>query len=293
MQRPQQRPPASSHNSAAASARTVQWREHEDPSGRTYISNTSTGATRWLWSRHRDTKTNRDYIANFLTGERQWVTAQNQHLCPVPKGPPESTATASPPKQTRAGAGGRKVGAKSATAKLAASMAIARQKCGPNEEPIRNQISGRIDIRNRVTGAIRTIFEPTPGGPPAAVLLLQRTYRMRAVHSTEIGDKLRALRTSLANVEAFVSSGKYDLNQLCHIASTASTVDIVKRKKAAELLLQLGEVITQAMLKVDGIESQGNEVIRNVRKRCVKRLLKLTDMVEDAREKLTAQLSKA
>lgn len=259
----------------------VQWREHKDPHGRIYLSNPVTGETRWLWTRHRDNAKGLDYIANHITGEREWVTAANEHLCPKPKGPPVSGTRTS----TRSMSGG-KVGSKSATAQLAAAMALARQQCRPNESPMRNPISGRIDIRNNTTGAIRTIVNRTPSNTSTALILVQRTFRMIVLRRIKITDKLQTLRDAVQNVESFIAPGKkYDLASLRRVAESSSATSS-ERKVAAELLLQLGEVVTQAMLKVDGIESQGCDRVRMHRKRSVKRLLALSDLIEEARGKL-------
>ena len=260
----------------------TQWRQHKDQHGRVYLSNPVTGETRWLWTRHRDNKKGLDYIANYITGEREWVTPANEHLCPKPKGPPVSGTRSA----TRSKTGG-KVGAQSATAQLAATMALARQQCGPNESPVRNPVSGRIDIRNNATGTIRTVVKRTPNTTSAALLLVQRTLRMIALRRIKITDKLHTLRNAVENVESFIAPGKkYDLASLRRIADSSSATPN-ERKAAAELLLQLGELVTQTMLKVDGIESHGFNVVKIHRKRSVKRLLELSDSIEEARSKLT------
>lgn len=167
-------------------------------------------------------------------------------------------------------------------------MAYARQQCRPNESPIRNPISGRIDIRNNTTGAIRTIVSRTPRNNSDAILLVQRSIRMFVLHraNKKITEKLKTLPDAVENVESYIATGKkYDLASLRHItASNSSTRS--DRKVAAELLLQLGEEVTETMLKVDGIESQGCDRVRMNRKRSVKRLLALSDLIEEARGKL-------
>lgn len=168
-------------------------------------------------------------------------------------------------------------------------MLLAKQQCGPHEEPIRNSVSGRIDIRNKSTGAIRPLFSVTPGGAPAAATLIQRTSRLRiaqSVYKTVLFNKLRTLRNAVSEVQNLVATGnKYDLDALSRVSETPQSSS-TERTRAAELLLQINELVTQAMLKVDSVESQGNEIIRTHRRASVKRLLALTESIETARAKL-------
>lgn len=276
------------------------WREHRDQNGFVYLSNPITGDRRWLWTRHHDPSTRRDYIYNVATGKRDWVTRANEHLCPRPTTAPQSSrapASNGAPRGRGRGRGGRGRGAQRGGGRsgsrgggagansAAARLVAAKKQCGPNEYPVRNP-AGRLEIRNRATGAVRAIFTPVKGGPPVAALLIQRAYQALAVRRVGLVSELRALANEVANVDKLVAPGtKYDIAELQRISNDARGTRAVKAD-ASTRLLQLGEVITQAMLKVDGFESHGFSIIRNHRKSSVNRLLALTDIVEKTRAKL-------
>lgn len=280
------------------------WREHRDPNGFVYLSNPMTGERRWLWSRHHDPTTKRDYMYNVATGKRDWVTSTNEHLCPRPTTAPQSTRSqtrspagsaprGSPRGGPRAAPRGSSRGGPRAAAPdgnpVLIELAEARKQCGPDEFVVRNPTSGKLELRNRVTGVMRPFIMETKGGPPAAALLIQRAYRALAVRRVLLPAKLRALKDAVADINALVAPGtKYDLAELRRVASN-SVAPLAKKTEAADRLLHLGEILTQAMLKLDGFESHGFDIIRNHRKRSVKRIISLTEAVEDARAKLKSK----
>ena len=94
--------------------------------------------------------------------------------------------------------------------------------------------------------------------------------------------KVQTLNKILDDVKTITSSSKYDMKYLRSLTNDGSE----KAKDGSQRLLELSEYLTQQMLKVDGVSSDGNEMIRLRRKEVVKTIIGLTDEVDELRKKL-------
>lgn len=124
---------------------------------------------------------------------------------------------------------------------------------------------------------------PSHTGDEAA-MIIQRAVRSDIVRRADVLGKLRMLTNVLADVREITTSGKYEMNSLRTIAEKNRSVEEIQG--GAQRLLELGEYLTQQMLKVDAVESSGNQLVRGKRKLSVKVILGLTDEVDALRRKL-------
>lgn len=99
-----------------------------------------------------------------------------------------------------------------------------------------------------------------------------------------VTSKLRTLNQVAENVELTTSSGKYDMQVLRQLVDQQKALSDTQDLK--QRLLELAEYLTQQMLKVDAVESDGNSVVRTKRKETVNKILKLTDEVETLRNRV-------
>lgn len=102
----------------------------------------------------------------------------------------------------------------------------------------------------------------------------------------EVAQRLASLNTILADVARMTTSDKYDMSKLRAVAKERSSKEQVQ--EGAQRLLELEEYLTQQMLKVDGVESAGNQTIRAKRKETVKAILALTEEIERLRRDLSS-----
>ncbi|PXF48639.1 hypothetical protein BWQ96_01491 [Gracilariopsis chorda] len=99
-----------------------------------------------------------------------------------------------------------------------------------------------------------------------------------------VANKLNALDTILTNINQMTRGGKYELSKLRRLTSDRKHTSQIQ--EGLQHLLELEEYLTQQMLKVDAVESEGNQNIRARRKETVKTILGLTDEIEQLRSKL-------
>lgn len=112
-----------------------------------------------------------------------------------------------------------------------------------------------------------------------------------------VKSKMSLLDKILMNVEQLTTDGKYNLTALEQSVREVSSNnaqyapdDLSADDDLKTRLLQLAELLTQNMLKVDAVDSDGNPTVRAKRKLVVNRLLALADKVESLRSILkTAQ----
>lgn len=103
-----------------------------------------------------------------------------------------------------------------------------------------------------------------------------------AIPEDPVQSKVQTLNKILDDVKTITSSSKYDMKYLRSLTNDESD----KAKDGSQRLLELSEYLTQQMLKVDGVSSDGNEMIRSRRKEVVKTIIGLTDEVDELRKKL-------
>lgn len=125
---------------------------------------------------------------------------------------------------------------------------------------------------------------PSAYSSDEAAMVIQRAFRANAVRKANVLGKLRFLTSVLYDVKRLTASGKYDMNYLRGLVKRASSRE--EQQDGAQRLLELGEYLTQQMLKVDAVESAGNQLVRAKRKLNVKMILDLTDEVDALRKKL-------
>ncbi|CAN8077162.1 unnamed protein product [Agarophyton chilense] len=122
---------------------------------------------------------------------------------------------------------------------------------------------------------------PTSSGKPGARRGVSPHLEKNENPATE---KLSALGSIIDNVNKITASGRYDINQLRCLATMRGKEDEVQ--DGSRRLLELEEYLTQQMLKVDAVESEGNQLVRVKRKETVNTILGLTDEIEQLRTKL-------
>lgn len=117
-----------------------------------------------------------------------------------------------------------------------------------------------------------------------AAMVIQRAFRANAVRKANVLEKLRFLTSVVDDVRRLTASGKYDMIYLRGLVNRTASRE--EHQDGAQRLLELGEYLTQQMLKVDAVESAGNQLVRAKRKLSVKMILDLTDEADALRKKL-------
>jgi hypothetical protein len=117
---------------------------------------------------------------------------------------------------------------------------------------------------------------------------LQRTLRGGAVRRLKILEKLRSLAVTMSEIDAITARGSlHDIDALCSIALGKDGGDAAKKREANLRMLELGEFCTQRMLKADGVDSAGNSIVRQRRKKTVTRILAVIEQVDALRAKIS------
>ncbi|KAI0565108.1 BAG domain containing protein [Gracilaria domingensis] len=122
-----------------------------------------------------------------------------------------------------------------------------------------------------------------PTSPKAAAAKRNSFNRPRR-ELNPVTEKLDALGSILHNIKNITATGKYDMNQLRQLVTVQGNEEQVS--DGSQRLLELEEYLTQQMLRVDAVESQGNQLVRAKRKETVNTILSLTDEIELLRTKL-------
>lgn len=121
-------------------------------------------------------------------------------------------------------------------------------------------------------------------GSGEAAEAIQRVFRGVMERKVDVTGKLRLLQGVVEDVLRVTGDGKYDMRELRRMGTRA--LGEAERQDGRQRLLELGEYLTQKMLKVDDVESGGREVVRAIRKKSVKLILSLTEEVDWLRKKL-------
>lgn len=299
------------------------WIQHRAHNGMIYLAHPHTGETKWLWSRYTDPKTSKDYLVNTVTGDRRWATSHNGHVCPAPSDA-HSSPSQGPQSPDMSSTTNLDVTSTKPTEPQNPKISEERKEPPYKEVPAPKSLgltadevlmqvvaTGKQYVYNKKTKRSRWLPDRLPDTPDGssrhsegsnsqtngyptatrpvytsdeAAQVVQRAFRAKNVRNANILGKLRTLTDVLAEVRELTVSGKYDMNQLRTIAVKSSGEE--ERKDAAQRLLELGEYLTQQMLKVDAVESAGNQLVRGKRKLSVKVILSLTDEVDGLRKKL-------
>lgn len=114
--------------------------------------------------------------------------------------------------------------------------------------------------------------------------MIQRSFRGAVVRRADVIGKLQAVNGVVENVCAMTSGGRYDLTELRRL--TKRHIGMEERQDGKKRLLELGEYLTQQMLKMDAVESGGNQLVRAKRKQSVKLILGLSEEVDTLRRAL-------
>lgn len=104
--------------------------------------------------------------------------------------------------------------------------------------------------------------------------------------SDEVEAKLKLLTSLVDVVEQMTTSGKYKMSDLQQAVDDDS---VDNKEDTKQKLLQLGEFLTQQMLKVDDVESGGNPVVRAKRKQTINFIIAFIERVEQLNAKLKKQ----
>lgn len=217
-----------------------------------------------------DRESGRKYIYNKKTKSRRWL----------PAGPPNNLASTQQRNQ---------FAPKSAQGPTAfAAFDTEKQQAGLRAAVGGKQggagMRGRVEQTNHVTGA--TGNEEAMGSDEAA-RILQKGFRGAWERSLGIDEKLKMLDSVLKDVNDMTKKGKYELVALRRIADGEGDL-----AEGLQRTLELGEYLTQKMLKLDDVESKGNELVRARRKRSVKLILGLSEEVDALRKKMQARIKR-
>lgn len=90
--------------------------------------------------------------------------------------------------------------------------------------------------------------------------------------------KLQAMDGVVENVRVTIGEGRYNLMELKRLKE--SRLGLEEKQNRGKRLLELEEYLTQQMMKVDGVESGGNQLVRAKRKQIIKLILGLTEEVD-------------
>jgi BAG domain len=125
-----------------------------------------------------------------------------------------------------------------------------------------------------------------------AIRDIQRALRGGAVRRLKVLEKLRSLADTVREIEVITATNSiHNLDALRGIIAGKKSTGMT-RKEANLRLLELGEYCTQRMLKADGVDSAGNAIVRQRRKKTVTLILSIIDQVESLRAKLAVSEAK-
>lgn len=116
-------------------------------------------------------------------------------------------------------------------------------------------------------------------------LALPNHAESESTDAQNVSGKLLTLNTMLRDIKLLTTSGKYDMSYF-RTLQKKDTVQVENNREDSQRLLELEEHLTQQMLKVDAVESDGNQIVRAKRKETVKTILALSEEIEDLRKKL-------
>mmetsp|Transcript_8638 Transcript_8638/g.12655 ORF Transcript_8638/g.12655 Transcript_8638/m.12655 type:complete len:237 (-) Transcript_8638:10-720(-) len=222
----------------------------DEKTGQTYIFNASSGETKWLWSKIKDEKTGDVVFRNALTGD---IKAENQ------------------------------VGGKLTSQK----EAELRKNHKLNEdEGVYTSKEGRIYAYSSKTGKSRWL-SPVPKDAKRKTSGAKAVARIAAVVRTYlIARQLENFSEALNGIDELrktyaIENLRQELDSLKNGSENS-----LERKEVHTKLIAMSEMITQALLKVDGVEAGNNHLIRNRRRNAVAKLLKYADETDELKTKL-------
>lgn len=139
-----------------------------------------------------------------------------------------------------------------------------------------------------------SIYPSPTKSPNAAALDIQSIFRAYLVRRSRIVEKLVILaKQNTEVINAVAPSSKHDISFLR--AYVNATPDLKNcppdftDDAANQRLMELGEYLTQRMLKVDAVDAAGIDFLRLRRKETVKKILALTDEVDALRSTIKAK----
>uniref|UniRef100_A0A7S1TJU8 WW domain-containing protein n=1 Tax=Erythrolobus australicus TaxID=1077150 RepID=A0A7S1TJU8_9RHOD len=236
-------------------AEQAKWTTLKDEQGREYIFNEETRETRWLWATHTDPTSKREYRANALTGKTEWL-AQDE-----------------------------------------------AETDAKNAEVVCTAKDGRKYVYNSITRESRWL--PTHGAsspgrakldPEEAAGFLGRAFR--AFRAKLVLLKLRFLSGALNDTMEKLRVSDIDIQKLSEetdalfaLSQIDSGSEQHQRLRAVhQRLLAASEAITQGTIAVDGVSSDGSDVVRARRKNVVKMLLSLGEQTDGLKARANQRL---
>uniref|UniRef100_A0A7S3ENH8 BAG domain-containing protein n=1 Tax=Rhodosorus marinus TaxID=101924 RepID=A0A7S3ENH8_9RHOD len=222
----------------------------DEKTGQTYIFNASTGETKWLWSKSKDEKTGDVVFRNALTGD---IKAEDQ------------------------------VGGKLANQK---EDELRKKHKLTEDEGLYTNKEGRIYAYNSKTGKSRWLTA-MPKSTKRKASASKAVARIAAVVRTYlINRQLLNFSEALIGIDELRKA--YDIEKLSAAMDSLKTgsANSKERKEVQTKLIAMSEMITQALLKVDGVEAGNNHLIRHRRRKAVAKLLKYADETDELKTKL-------
>lgn len=135
----------------------------------------------------------------------------------------------------------------------------------------------------------RKHFEQLEINSTRAAATTEQKEEEREEMNEEIQGKMKMLTDVLEHIEKITEDGRFRIKSL---EKSIDDVDITHEStegiETKQRLLELNEFLTQQMLKVDGVESEGNRLVRAKRKQVVTAILYFIDYTET----LTSRLKK-
>jgi len=231
----------------------ARWATLKDASGREYIYNEDTKETRWLWTTHTDPGSKRQYRANALTRKTEWL--------------------------------------------LDSSSAD-----GASAEVVCTATDGRRYVYNKITKESRWLpshmspRRPTlaPGEAAGVLGRAFRSFRAKIVLL-----KMRFVSANLnATMDKLREGTELDIQKLSEETNALFALSQIdsgseQHRKLRELhkrLIAAGEVITQGTIAVDGVSSEGSDIVRARRRVAIKTLLALGDRTDQLKARTYQRL---
>ncbi|KAJ8904538.1 hypothetical protein NDN08_001056 [Rhodosorus marinus] len=222
----------------------------DEKTGQTYIFNTSSGETKWLWSKSKDEKTGDVVFRNALTGD---IKPEDQ-------------------------VGGKLTSQKEDELRK-------KHKLTEHEEVYTNK-EGRIYAYNSKTGKSRWL-SPMPKSAKRKASAAKAVARIAAVVRTYlITRQLENFSKALKGIDELRKT--YDIEKLSEGMDSLKngSANSQEHKEVQTKLIAMSEMITQALLKVDSVEAGNNHLIRHRRRKTVAKLLKYADETDELKTKL-------
>uniref|UniRef100_A0A7S0ZFD6 WW domain-containing protein n=1 Tax=Timspurckia oligopyrenoides TaxID=708627 RepID=A0A7S0ZFD6_9RHOD len=156
--------------------------------------------------------------------------------------------------------------------------------------------NGRPYAFNKETGKSRWLPREKPVQTLSriqATVILQSAYRRKKVMENNLLENLRKLDTAIKKIDGLIMPGcRFDLKEMESYASKISADSVVDSDIQKEMRtvskdsINLGELVTQTMILIDGLSFTGSERFRLHRKKCLAHMESIGSRADTVRKQI-------